>query len=98
MLLSIILTTKLRAYTHANRNHQYLDMQTQKTRIGNHIQEKAKQCRYHTQLNNSVGNNYSGTSPCGHPSYVDIMLLWTLFLGPIHGVNSMISSTTVDTP
>ena len=29
--------------------------------------------------------------------YVDTMLLWTLFLGPVHGVHSIISFTTVDT-
>ena len=41
---------------------------------------------------------YSGTSPCGHPTYVDTMLLWALFLKPIHGVHSIMSFTTVDTP
>ena len=41
---------------------------------------------------------YSGTSPCGHPTYGDTMLLLTLFLGSAHGVYSIISFTTVDTP
>ncbi len=38
---------------------------------------------------------YSGTSPCGHPAYVDTMLLWTLFLGPIHGVHSITVSANI---
>ncbi len=46
---------------------------------------------------NSLESMYSGTSPCGHPTYVDTMLLWILFLGPIHGVHSIISFTTVNT-
>ncbi len=41
---------------------------------------------------------YSGTPPCGHPTYVDTMLLWTLFLQPVSGFHSLISFTTVDTP
>ncbi len=42
--------------------------------------------------------NYSGTSPYGHPNYVDSMLSWTLFIGPVHGVHNIINFTTVDIP
>ncbi len=58
------------------------------------------QISYESEMVARVGIccNCSGTSLCGHPTYVDIMLSWTLFLGPVHGVHNIISFTTVDFP